>query len=317
MLLPAAAKAGHGDGGKYVVRRARATARRAAPTEHDTRLAAVRDKLLQACGRCHDVWIAQLAASRAAAFKRRLQSHDWGAVVIEKQTWQRHEVDEETEAGQKVQSVVRLPSQASSYVVTLLCNVCADISRVGGHTVDPASIAALADTLFDRCAEAYSELLTRTQHGDGGSPAQAIVALSQDALLQILFDVYFLGDVLIGVVPPAGTPSARHAELARLVAGCKAGMDPFDLVIFLPLLSASRTKMFHRAATLLGYFTQLRAPPPGARPTLSSSEQSNTMAVAAVVNRFPLLPISAGGLKPGGRSFKSTRGGPSAALFAL
>eukprot|EP00037_Helgoeca_nana_P013083 m.120039 g.120039 ORF g.120039 m.120039 type:complete len:166 (-) comp21823_c0_seq14:310-807(-) len=119
---------------------------------------------------------------------------------------------------------------------------------------------------------------------------------------------------------PCCTTELTHVcPLSSIPSQCKEGVDPFDLVIFLPLLEASRTKMYHRCTTLLGYFTQLRPAPSGLRPTLSSSEQSNTMALADVVNRFPLLPISAGGgLKPGIRGAKKkTKAGQSAALFAL
>jgi hypothetical protein len=260
-------------------------------------------------------------------------------------------------------------------VLTLLCNACAEVSRVGGHTVETETIGALADALYDECVVGYTELLN--------GPTRK--ALSQDALLQILFDLYFVGDVLLGSAPPAaGGPGQRHVHFGDLVnqvlyacacpalhlepvyalpcatpqqiasasggsgnaacgcqvtprrhpccttelthvcplssipSQCKEGVDPFDLVIFLPLLEASRTKMYHRCTTLLGYFTQLRPAPSGLRPTLSSSEQSNTMALADVVNRFPLLPISAGGgLKPGIRGAKPKKAGQSAALFAL
>lgn len=51
MMLPASGKSAL-EGGKFVARTRRAANRRAAPTEHDTRLAAVRDKLLKV-GREH------------------------------------------------------------------------------------------------------------------------------------------------------------------------------------------------------------------------------------------------------------------------
>eukprot|EP00037_Helgoeca_nana_P013080 m.119983 g.119983 ORF g.119983 m.119983 type:complete len:884 (-) comp21823_c0_seq10:587-3238(-) len=207
MLLPAGGKGGHLDG-KFVARTRRAAQRRAAPTEHDTRLAAVRDKLLAACGRCHAVWTSRISHDRAVEFRRRLLEHDWAGVVVEKRTWQRHTVEEETEAGGKLESVVRLPSQASSYVLTLLCNACAEVSRVGGHTVATETIGALADALYDECVVGYTELLN--------GPTRK--ALSQDALLQILFDLYFVGDVLLGSAPPAaGGPGQRHVHFGDLV----------------------------------------------------------------------------------------------------
>lgn len=143
---------------------------------------------------------------RAQAFSRRLLGHDWEGMVVEKRTWQRHAINEETESGQKVESVVLLPSQASSYLLTLLCNVCVEVSRVGGHTVELETIGALADALFDKCIAAYTELLSD----------QFKQKLSQDATLQIWFDLCFVGDILIGATHTAQS-SARHTLLNGLI----------------------------------------------------------------------------------------------------
>lgn len=125
-------------------------------------------------------------------------------------------------------------------MMPMCAGVCAEVNRIGGHTVDVASLELLATHVFTGCIEAYEDLLA--------SP------LAQDAVLQVWFDVCFLGDVLI-----KGRDATTDAQVQPLqqrwtavMEQCKSLVDPFDLVIFVPLMETSRAKMLHRCSTLLG-----------------------------------------------------------------
>ena len=266
-------------------RKRRSNVRRAEPTEHEQRLAAVKTKLVETCSEFHSVWAERFAATHAAAFRGRLLGRDWQYIALEKRTWQEHTVEEETETGEKVKSVIRLPSQPSGFVLSLLCAICAEINRVGGHTVELNILRNLAKQIFHLCIAAYEDLLTGSAVGAAG------LALGQDGSLQVLFDISFIGDVLVGPASADTGSGELHARMSKAIARSKENVDPFDLVLFLPLIETSRSKLYHRCATLLGYLTQLHPAYGGARPTLSSSERSNTMPMADVAPRFPLLPI--------------------------
>ena len=291
-------------------RKRRSNVRRAEPTEHEQRLATVKTKLVETCSEFHSVWAKRFATTLAAAFRGRLLGRDWQYIALEKRTWQEHTVEEETETGEKVKSVIRLPSQPSGFVLSLLCAICAEVNRVGGHTVELNILRNLANQIFELCIAAYEDLLTGCAVGAAG------LALGQDGSLQVLFDISFIGDILIGPASADTASPELQARMSKAITRSKENVDPFDLVLFLPLIETSRSKLYHRCATLLGYLTQLHPAYGGARPTLSSSEHSNTMPMADVAPRFPLLPIGSTSVRaPIGRQKRPPVRG--AALFAL
>lgn len=52
------------------------------------------------------------------------------------QAWEEIQISEESESGEKVSSVIRVPAQSSVYVTSLLFALCQEINRVGGHALD-------------------------------------------------------------------------------------------------------------------------------------------------------------------------------------
>jgi len=303
ILLPA-------EGAKGVTmatRKRRTTARHAMPSEHEQRLQKVKDMLLTSCTDSHSVWTERYSTQLMASFNHRLNELDWLSFAIQKRTWQQHMVNEESETGEKIESKIRLPSQPSGFVLSMLCGVCAEINRVGGHTVEVHVLKQLSETLFKACVKSYMSLLS--ENADS-------TKMSQDGCLQIMLDVAFLGDVLIGATPAKDIAKNPLAiQLNTILSDAKVFIDPFDLVIFLPLIETSRNKLYFRCATLLGYLTQLHPTTGGVRPTLSSTESSNTMPMADVAPRFPLLPVGSASVKPAVRPKRTAMRG--AALFAI
>eukprot|EP00040_Diaphanoeca_grandis_P022373 m.120012 g.120012 ORF g.120012 m.120012 type:complete len:971 (-) comp28781_c1_seq1:100-3012(-) len=286
----------------------------AQPTEHEQRLVAVKEIFSNMCTVCHAVWTEHYSNTLATAFRNRLLGLDWQCFAIQKRTWQQHSVEEESETGEKVASIIRLPSQPSGFVLSMLCGVCAEINRVGGHTVEQHVLKELTYNLFTRTIVSYETLLG--VGSDADTTSEPPVGLSQDGCLQILFDVAFLGDVLVGAsVGKERVISDNITRLNIVIAKAKDHIDPFDLVVFMPLIETSRSKMFFRCATLLGYLTQLYPISGGVRPTLSSTESSNTMPMADVAPRFPLLPVGSASVKPTVRPKRAAIHG--AALFAI
>jgi hypothetical protein len=288
-------------------------------TEHDKRLAEVKAKLVGECTACQLVWAASTADALQPRFYSRVLAEDWLQMFAGKRVWQQHTIDEESEAGGKVKSMILLPSQPSPFVMNFLCGLSAEVNVAGGHAIGRAVMAALAKRTFGGVAAAYAALLDAADAdadadgggggggGGGGSGSGGDNAIGSEGFVQILFDVYFLADVLVGPATAAAADSASALAAAALVERVRGHMDPFDLDVFTPLLQTGRAKAYHRSAVLLGFFTQLNPAHAGNRPVLLSSESHNTVAISDVAARFPLLPLGSTSGRVGGQRSGSVR----------
>ncbi len=101
-------------------------------------------------------------------------------------------ISEEAESGKQISSVIHVPSQASTYVMSLLFTLCHEISRVGGHTIDRDILQHLSRAVMVGVVKVYESLL----ESDG-------VEMLQDCALQLLYNFRFMASVLSP--PPTGT----------------------------------------------------------------------------------------------------------------
>ncbi|GJP66939.1 hypothetical protein CLOP_g23807 [Closterium sp. NIES-67] len=100
--------------------------------------------------------------------------------------WEETVVQQEEEEGEaKVEMRMTLPACPSPYVAALLFAASADVHRAGCHSLDRLVLRLFAWQLSDQAFQAY-ETLTTTQR------------VSEKGVLQLLFDVRLLADVLSG-----------------------------------------------------------------------------------------------------------------------
>ncbi|KXJ04412.1 Conserved oligomeric Golgi complex subunit 1, partial [Exaiptasia diaphana] len=90
-------------------------------------------------------------------------------------------IEEESETGSKVQSMIRVPLQVSSFVTSLLFSVCQELNRIGGHALDKKLLQELIDELSNGVLILYERL---------GEEHES--SLSQNRALQYLFDFKFV-----------------------------------------------------------------------------------------------------------------------------
>jgi len=257
-------------------------------TEHERRLKDSKARLGAECSACQMQWVAVVTKAHGTAFSRRVLQEDWLQMFAAKRVWQHHSIDEESEAGKQIKSTVLLPSQPSSFISNFLCGVSTEVNQAGGHTIGRDVLVRLARNLFAEIAGAYSAMLKDDNVEE---------KVGQSGYVQILFDVSFLTDILVGPETGPQVDTASTALAKELIDKIRAAIDPFDLDVFTPLLQSSRTKAYHRSAVLMGFFASLNPAHQGARPMLSSSETHNTVALADVVPRFPLLPLGSATLR--------------------
>ena len=294
MLLPVDAAAERSKRNRFIKSTRRVGARsRQQMSEHERRLSDTRASFTSACSACFEVWVSDTVSNYVPKFQARLSAEDWQCMYAQKRVWQQHKVKEESETGNQVETAVVLPTQPSGFVSNFLCRVSSEINTVGGHTVDRVVMLKLAQELMAGVVGAYNQVLAEQRDADMDKRR-----ISQDGLVQILFDVGVLSDVLLGdgVAFRPGTKGASGestvvADADALQARIRGEIDPFDLDVFSPFIKASLIKSYHRTSVLYGFFTQLNPTHAGQRPVISSTESHNMVGVADVAPRFPMLPL--------------------------
>ena len=199
--------------------------------------------------------------------------------------WQDHVITEEAETGDAVESTIRLPAQASSFVTVSLSSICVEIARAGGPNLGRAIISRLASEYRGAVVASYSNLL------DG--LVESGRTLPQASYVQLMFDFNFISDVLAGAASEEqGVPVPDDARVEATRQRLTGLVDPFDLDVFAPFLREGRARLYQRTALLLGYFAQLRPLHAGARTAPSATDRHNLLAVCNTAPRMALLPVA-------------------------
>eukprot|EP00039_Didymoeca_costata_P032556 m.38331 g.38331 ORF g.38331 m.38331 type:complete len:934 (-) comp9419_c0_seq1:151-2952(-) len=271
--------------------------------EHDGRLANIKNKCIEEYNNCHKLWAKHIASSHAARFSSRLATRDWQHLGVEKRVWFQHKVDEESESGERVQSVVKLPMQPSGFLITSLCAICSDINTAGGHAIGTPVLKYLASSFLEEVLESFKQI----KEGD----------VSEDGFVQLYFDFSFLVDVLMGPMDKLEDSKLR-ASITDVLEMIKAGIDPIDLAVFAPLLDENKAKCYNRSVVLLGFLTASHQSHPGnnVRSTQSSSENHNLLALSDAAPRFPLLPLGGTNISSRGRIQRTRRDQHESYTFA-
>ena len=232
--------------------------------------------------RCLRAWFTWVAASKVTLLREHMDAQDWYHLPEHTMIWQEHEVAEESEAGLAVQSRIYLPSQASGYVLGVLCSVCAELNRAG-NMLERGVMLELVAFMSSLVARCFEDTIVASQR-----------PISQDGYVQLLFDFDFIMDVLsaVGSLPESDETRALTTRLDALRSRLREGIDPFDLVVYEKPLAEARARLYVRCEVLLGNFTRLNRIHVGTKAAISSSDRDNMVAVAPGVPRFPPLPVS-------------------------
>ncbi|GJP53201.1 hypothetical protein CLOM_g12385 [Closterium sp. NIES-68] len=266
--------------------------------------------------------------ARAGEPKLQWPAQEVVANIIAATGWEETVVQQEEEEGEaKVEMRMTLPACPSPYVAALLFAASADVHRAGCHSLDRLVLRLFAWQLSDQAFQAY-ETLTTTQR------------VSEKGVLQLLFDVRLLADVLSGgadlplealrlssASPPAAAAggarggataggagagsiaasvAARKKRVGALLEKLQDELDPIDRAAYLPFLWQNQQRFYLRSAVLFGHLAQLHRLYTDSAPRHPYATDANTLDTAPTVPRFTFLPISSplltnGGLAPGGK----------------
>ncbi|GIL55296.1 hypothetical protein Vafri_10857 [Volvox africanus] len=227
-------------------------------TAANARLAGVLEKLRTAAVAAYRSWASWAAISLAGELRALVLADDLLCTNAVPLSWQETVIVSEAEnalAEPIADMRFSLPASPSVPVLLLLAAACAEVRRAGDYKIAPEALQAFEWELSRAVTSTYSQLL---QPGTGVLHVRGI---TEKGILQLLLDVRFLRDMLVGGRPvtarsssaPAGpapglgavATSGAIGGLGSLAAGLLPGVELAD-----PALVSALTERKREAAAL-------------------------------------------------------------------
>ncbi|XP_031489178.1 conserved oligomeric Golgi complex subunit 1 [Nymphaea colorata] len=281
------------------------------------------------CVKAHKLWISWMSNQLAMALAKDLSMDDALSTSTALKGWEetilKQDQSKESSGESLEEMKIALPSMPSLYVTSFLFEACQEIHRVGGHVLDKVILQTFSQTLLEKAVTTYRNFLnteTRT------------VQVSEKGILQLIFDLRFISDVLScrsepflssdadikekellkripfrskhSSVPPV---SASVNPTQSLIHAFSQRLDPIDWATFESYLWENEKQWYQRNAVLFGFLVQLNRLYTNTVQKLPAKAESNIFR-SAVLPRFKYLPISAPVLSSRGPS-TPTRSGSS------
>ncbi|XP_071477310.1 conserved oligomeric Golgi complex subunit 1-like [Diadema antillarum] len=238
----------------------------------------------------YKLWSRYTCTSLLAEFKDNLTDTSPSALLKNSTAWDSIDIEEETEDGKKVSSKIRLPVQSSWYVQSLLYGLCEEINRVGGHALSSSLVSELVRATGDGLLHTYQTILK------GKSPRgrDASRRLTQPQALQLLFDIRFIGSIMLGRGEDKKDQARFNDLLHGLMDTLEGFVDPFDLDVFTPHMTSNLNRHAHRCSLLLGFLTSPEKHLFSSQRSSAAGyqEQHNVLPLSSPQVRFSLLPLS-------------------------
>ncbi|CAM6097162.1 unnamed protein product [Calypogeia fissa] len=261
----------------------------------------------------HSIWASWSADELGKSFYRDLANDDCLSTSTSLKGWEDTVLRQEEEGGGAVEMKLALPAMPSPYAVSILFAGCQEIYRVGGHALDRAVLKLFAYRLCEKIFSSYETFLS--------DPSVFSTRVSEKGLLQLLFDLRFMADILSGgqdvtsqdleedkgkdlgvgavtrskVVPlqPDASALAMKRRGDSLMSTVFTKLDPIDWATYEQHLWENVTRHYQRCAVLFGSVIQLNRLYTDVPLRPSSQGDANTLNMAGGIPRFTYLPISA------------------------
>ncbi|XP_047003358.1 conserved oligomeric Golgi complex subunit 1 isoform X1 [Schistocerca americana] len=201
--------------------------------------------------------------------------------------WDVVTIEEEGEGGHRVQSKIRVPSQPSLPLQTLLNNVCHEVNAVAPHTLPRKIHQDLVECIIGLIFDFYKTTMNTKP-------------LSQAQSLQFLLDVKYLTLLLV----PRDNKVLMGCS-QELCEKLESEVDPFDLDVFSPYIQNNIKRSVQRTQGLLGILVAWpeklchTAPVRGQGSGGSSAsgqtggiDDPSVLPLGPTAQWFPLLPVT-------------------------
>ncbi|CAN6475612.1 unnamed protein product [Victoria cruziana] len=267
------------------------------------------------CVKAHSLWISWMSNQLAMALAKDLLMDDTLSTSTALKGWEETIIKQDQSkesSGESLEEMkIALPSMPSLYVTSFLFEACQEVHRVGGHVLDKVILQTFSQELLEKAVTTYRNFLNTETH---------TVQVSEKGILQLIFDLRFISDVLSGrsesslsgdadliekelmkripylsklssvtSVPPV---SASVNPVRSLIHAFSQRLDPIDWATYESYLWENEKQWYQRNAVLFGFLVQLNRLYTNTIQKLPAKAESNIFR-SAVLPRFKYLPISA------------------------
>lgn len=253
----------------------------------------------------HRMWVRWSTDVLAGTLLRDLHQDECLSTPTPLKGWEETLIKTYGEDGEEVETRISVPAMPSPYVVAFLFAGCREIHRVGGHVLDRAVLELFAWELLEKVLTIYEKFMSH--------PSFMNSRVSEKGLLQLLFDLKSLADVLSGgqevhlekieVVETANQASLSQTALKadidrkrwvnKLLDGLHNHIDPIDWGTYESYLWEQEMRYYQSCAVLFGSLIQLKRLHTDVPQKPLSTGEANTLSMSPTVPRFTYLPISA------------------------
>ncbi|QDZ17574.1 subunit 1 of oligomeric Golgi complex [Chloropicon primus] len=202
--------------------------------------------------------------------------------------WEEIVVQHQDEDGNNVDMKFCLPHMPSPFIVDHLFSALGELHKARYVKSNLPNFKVFEEELSRTFMKAFSGFLDKRSK-----------SLGERGVLQLLFDVRFIFDVLaggntglsgsLGSLGSLGLTSAKHSALERRLSGL---LDPIDWATYEPYLWKNEVQFYHRCSLLFQDFMSIHKVHGDKEVKTKSSSKSNIMEMSSNVPRFNYLPIS-------------------------
>ncbi|MCO5564319.1 hypothetical protein L7F22_017979 [Adiantum nelumboides] len=265
----------------------------------------------------HSIWVSWSVDRLTAVLAKDLAKDEDLASSSPLKGWEETTLTQFNEKGDEIDVKLPLPAMPSSYLLSFLFKSCQEVYRVGGHALDKIVLHLFVSRLFEKVLLVYDNF--------SSSLKDSRSRVSEKGLLQVLFDLRFVGDVLSGgerSYPDHAVFSDEETHLSSILSSSNCAgvrdllfqgsgtelqrkkwrgsleerlsnlLDPIDWATYEPPLWENAQQSYQRCAVIFGFLVQLKRlyKDTAQRPPLTA--ESNTLKVSSSIPRFTYLPIS-------------------------
>ncbi|KAG0504187.1 hypothetical protein KC19_11G172100 [Ceratodon purpureus] len=291
--------------GKWSVRRGVGPAATYGSDDGAGKLRELQVTLRQQSIAAHRMWVQWSTDVLAGTLLRDLHQDECLSTPTPLKGWEETLIKTSGEDGEEVEARISVPAMPSPYVAAFLFAGCREVHRIGGHVLDRAVLELFAWELLEKVLTIYEKFMSH--------PSFMNSRVSEKGLLQLLFDLKFLADVLSGgqdvhlentgavgtqnSAPPKQT--ALKADIGRkrwvnkLLDDLYNHIDPIDWETYESYLWEQERRYYQSCAVLFGSLIQLKRLHTDVPQKPLTTAETNTLNMSATVPRFTYLPISA------------------------
>ena len=196
-------------------------------------------------------------------------------------SWEIIEISEQGEDDQIVKSKIRVPQNLSLTLFETLFKFCQSCHQVGIHSMPLNIQNELCQEAALSLAQVYQDFCCQNEK------------LTQNLALQFHFDVQFISQAMTNCQDKLKVQDKCLEIMSKL----ENHIDPFDLSVFSPYLSANVKRCILRHQSLLSViipndkYTLLASMKASIPPKIEQQSDHNVMIMAPSCSRFALLPL--------------------------